>query len=66
MMRVQRSYDLFDADVRAMLISDATDAIVPDYEMFLRQNPDKSPEFARAMKYTPRDLQRRIKGMLDD
>ncbi|KAJ2292402.1 exocyst complex component exo70, partial [Coemansia sp. RSA 2706] len=66
MVRAQRAYDIFDADVRAMLVSDATDAVVPDYEMFLRQNPDKSPEFARAMKYTPRDLQRRIKGMLDD
>ncbi|KAJ2159116.1 exocyst complex component exo70 [Coemansia sp. RSA 552] len=67
MVRSQRAYDVFDADVRAMLISDATEAVIPDYEMFLRQNnPDRSAEFARAMRYTPRDLQRRINGMLED
>ncbi|KAJ2767239.1 exocyst complex component exo70, partial [Coemansia nantahalensis] len=66
MVRSQRSYDIFDSDVRTMLISDATEAIIPDYETFLRQNPDKSPEFARAMKYAPRDLMRKISTMLDD
>ncbi|KAJ1729311.1 exocyst complex component exo70 [Coemansia biformis] len=66
MVRSQKSYDIFDGDVRAMLIADATEAIVPDYETFLRQNPDKSPEFARAMKYAPRDLRRKISNMLDD
>ncbi|PIA17832.1 hypothetical protein COEREDRAFT_80173 [Coemansia reversa NRRL 1564] len=66
MVRSHRTYDIFDTDVRAMLISDATEAVVPDYDMFLRQNPDKSPEFVRSMKYTPRDIQRKINGMLDD
>ncbi|KAJ2651311.1 exocyst complex component exo70 [Coemansia sp. RSA 1250] len=66
MVRSHRVYDIFDADVRAMLVSDATEAIIPEYEKFLRQNSDNSSEFTHAMKYTPRDLQRRIHGMLDD
>ncbi|KAJ2012912.1 exocyst complex component exo70, partial [Coemansia sp. S680] len=66
MVRSQKTYEIFDSDVRAMLISDATEAVVPDYETFLRQNPDRSPEFTRAMKYTPRDIQRKIGAMLDD
>ncbi|KAJ2400489.1 exocyst complex component exo70 [Coemansia sp. RSA 2559] len=66
MVRSQKAYDIFDMDVRAMLIADAAGAIIPDYEMFLRQNPDKSPEFSRAMKYTPRDIQNKINAMLDD
>ncbi|KAJ1668891.1 exocyst complex component exo70 [Coemansia sp. RSA 1813] len=66
MVRSQKAYEIFDMDVRSMLVSDAADAIIPDYEMFLRQNPDKSPEFSRAMKYTPRDIQSKISGMLDD
>ncbi|KAJ2441417.1 exocyst complex component exo70, partial [Coemansia sp. RSA 2424] len=66
MVRAQKAYEIFDSDVRAMLISDATEAILPDYEAFLRQNPDRSPEFTRAMKYTPRDIQRKIGAMLDD
>ncbi|KAJ2222239.1 hypothetical protein IWW45_008661 [Coemansia sp. RSA 485] len=66
MVRSQKAYDVFDNDVRAMLVSDAADAVIPDYESFLRQNPDKSPEFARAMKYTPRDIHRKIGSMLDD
>ncbi|KAI7833315.1 Cullin repeat-like-containing domain protein [Kickxella alabastrina] len=66
MVRSQKAYEVFDTDVRKMLVSDAIDAIVPEYETFLRQNPDKSPEFARAMKYTPRDIQRKIATMLDD
>ncbi|KAJ2377618.1 exocyst complex component exo70 [Coemansia sp. RSA 2607] len=66
MVRSHKAYEVFDNDVRAMLVSDAADAIIPDYETFLRQNPDKSPEFARAMKYTPRDIHRKISTMLDD
>ncbi|KAJ1903036.1 exocyst complex component exo70 [Coemansia sp. IMI 209127] len=66
MVRSQKAYDIFDMDVRAMLMADAAGAIIPDYEMFLRQNPDKSPEFSRAMKYTPRDIQNKINAMLDD
>ncbi|KAI8324608.1 hypothetical protein GQ54DRAFT_296115 [Martensiomyces pterosporus] len=67
MMRAQKSYEVFDTDVRAMLASDAIDAIMPTYEAFLKQNPDKSsPDFARAMKYTPKDLQRKLEGMLED
>ncbi|KAJ2489498.1 exocyst complex component exo70 [Coemansia sp. RSA 2050] len=66
MVRSQKTYEIFDSDVRAMLISDATDAVVPGYEAFLRQNNDRSPEFTRAMKYTPRDIQRKIGAMLDD
>ncbi|KAJ2551201.1 exocyst complex component exo70 [Coemansia sp. RSA 1933] len=66
MVRSQKAYDIFDSDVRAILVADAADAIIPDYEMFLRQIPDKSPEFSRAMKYTPRDLHNKINAMLDD
>ncbi|KAJ2723356.1 exocyst complex component exo70 [Coemansia sp. Benny D115] len=66
MVRSQKSYEIFDNNVRSMLISDAIDAVIPDYEAFLRQNPDKSPEFARAMKYSPRDIHRIISSMLDD
>ncbi|KAJ2905130.1 exocyst complex component exo70, partial [Coemansia aciculifera] len=66
MVRAQKAYEIFDTDVRAMLISDACDAVLPDYEAFLRQNPDRSPEFTRAMKYTPRDIQRKLSAMLDD
>ncbi|KAJ2518402.1 exocyst complex component exo70 [Coemansia sp. RSA 1939] len=66
MVRSQKAFEVFDMDVRAMLMSDAADAIIPDYEAFLRQNPDKSVDFSRAMRYTPRDIQNKINGMLDD
>ncbi|KAI9503286.1 exocyst complex component exo70 [Coemansia spiralis] len=66
MVRSQKAFEIFDMDIRSILMSDAAEAIIPDYEMFLRQNPDKSPDFARAMKYTPRDIQRKINSMFDD
>lgn len=65
MIRSQKSCEIFDNDVRSMLISDACEAVIPDYETFLRQNSDNS-EFSRAMRYTPRDIEHTINGMLDD
>ncbi|KAJ1953012.1 exocyst complex component exo70, partial [Linderina pennispora] len=66
-LRGHRSFEVFDADVRAVLISDAIEAILPTYEGFLKQIPDKgAPDVAHVFKYRPKDIQRRIQSMWDE
>ncbi|KAJ1960642.1 exocyst complex component exo70 [Dipsacomyces acuminosporus] len=67
MIRAQKSYEVTDTGVRMVLVSDAIDAVIPTYDAFLKQNPDRSsPDFARALKYSAKDLKRKLEGMLED